>query len=81
MTLHLFSIHSNSVDAVNPRSWLGPAYFVEGDFPLARSMHGFRATVDNKIYVFGGVGPLGNWESDRQEGGADGEMTLAVRIK
>jgi hypothetical protein len=46
----------DAADAVKQRSWLGPDYFVEGNFPSPRSKQGLVAVGNNTLYVFGGTG-------------------------
>jgi hypothetical protein len=48
------------VGSAKLRSWLGPDYFVEGVSPGLRGGHGFIATNDKKLYIFGGEGATGN---------------------
>ena len=47
----------SQIKAAKQRAWLGPSDFVEGSPPFLRNSHGF-ASVDDKLFVFGGY--LGN---------------------
>jgi hypothetical protein len=69
MLLFLQVSNSLAVGAGNPRRWLGPDNFVDGNFPFARYLLGFTATEDNRTYVFGGSGPGTFQEAVRGWGG------------
>ena len=53
-------LHFHAADASKPRAWLDSSItLLEGSLPSPRSDHGYVATEDGKIYVFGGFGPNG----------------------
>ena len=53
----LFSTASSS-EAAKLRPWLGPNIFFEGQMPI-RVTHGFAATGDGKLWIFGGQAVAG----------------------
>ena len=50
-------------EAAKLRPWLGPDSFLEGDLPSARYRNRLASTEDGKVYLFGGGGHSGIWQS------------------
>jgi hypothetical protein len=62
------------VNTGKTRPWVGPDYFIEGEYPSMRNIHGYTA-LEDKLYIFGGSGISGSFEATGR-GGEAGDIIL-----
>jgi hypothetical protein len=65
-------------DAAKLRSWVGPDYFFEGNFPSNRTQQGLASADDGKVYVFGGLGMTGAGEAPQTSDANRQSVTIRI---